>query len=510
MSVAHALEGAMAAAVDRHRCGDFEAAESMYRQVLRSEPEQPDALHLMGLLAFQTDRLADSIYFFRRALAVRPMFANAWHSLAKALHLQGRADEASVAYRRAISLANDYVEAYCDYATLLAERGQVDEAIAAYQDALSHKPEFVLAQYNLSLLLLLKGDYQQGFRMHESRWRASELGLIQRNFTQPQWRGEPLNGRRILLHCEQGFGDAIQFIRYAPHVAERGGKVIIECHAALKSLFSNIVGVDQVIVEDSPLPPFDLHCPLHSLPLAMGTTVETIPSHIPYLHADLQRAEQWKTCTNSDSGTLKVGLVWAGRSTHDNDRNRSLNLKDLEPLTHIAGVSLYSLQKGQRNSRTDPAAHRIALIDHTDELNDFSDTAALIANLDLVITVDTSVAHLAGAMGKPTWVLLPFLPDWRWMLERSDSPWYSTVRLFRQSKIGDWKSPIEEVLQALHHAVDAIQNGESYGQGDLSQHPTPSRTTTRRISRPLVDQPEKPKMDGGNKLPTAPKNGYVN
>jgi hypothetical protein len=287
---------------------------------------------------------------------------------------------------------------------------------------------------------LTLGDFREGWEEYEWRWNCEELRLRRRQFAQPQWNGRPLNGQTILLHCEQGLGDTLQFIRYIPLVAERGGRVVVECQVELRRLIcANYAGIS-VVAKGEPLPEFDFHCPLMSLPKVMKTTLASMPMSVPYLHADCVLSESWRKRAGLESTFFKVGLVWAGRRQHKNDRNRSMALEDFASLGKVNNVKFFSIQKDGQSQRE--ASAQLAVTDTTADLHDFSDTAALIA-------VDTSVAHLAGAMGKPVWILLPFVPDWRWMLERSDSPWYSTMRLFRQPSAGDWKSVIQEVADAL-------------------------------------------------------------
>jgi len=260
-----------------------------------------------------------------------------------------------------------------------------------------------------------------------------------------------LNGRAILLHCEQGIGDAIQFIRYAPLVASRGGRVIIECPPGLTRLFQNSNNLGQIITKGKPLPLFDLQCPLMSLPLAFKTDLQSIPAAVPYLFPDPKLVETWGAKLKPSSGKRKIGLVWAGSPTFRIDRYRSMPISKLAALTFVKDADFYSLQKNSSAPPIDLSIAGIELIDLTAELNDFADTAALISNLDLVIGVDTAVVHLAGAMAKPVWLLVPFNPDWRWMLNRPDSPWYPTMRIFRQTKLGDWDSVMQNVSEVLAH-----------------------------------------------------------
>jgi hypothetical protein len=266
-----------------------------------------------------------------------------------------------------------------------------------------------------------------------------------------------LEGRTLLLHSEQGFGDALQFIRYLPLVARRGARVFVECQEALQRLVQTMSADSTVVARGRPLPPFDVHCPLLSLPRLFATDLASIPRDVPYLHADAAEAGVWRERLADASASLKVGLVWAGRPTHANDRNRTMKLAGFAPLARIPGVRFVSLQKGDAAAEAKSPPEGMELSDPTEELHDFADTAALVAALDLVIAVDTSVVHLAGALGKPVWVLLPFAPDFRWLLGRSDSPWYPTMRLFRQQRAGEWDYVIAEVRSQL----EALAEGRS-------------------------------------------------
>ena len=298
--------------------------------------------------------------------------------------------------------------------------------------------------------MLTRGEFIPGWDEYEWRWRCKDFALFRRNFPQPQWDGSDLSGHTILLHTEQGFGDALQFIRYLPLVTQRGGRIIIQCQAELQRLFQIMAGDCPVMARGQPLPAFDVHCPLLSLPRVFGTTLGTIPRQVPYLHAAHAMVENWRERLAVDAGSLNVGLAWAGHPAFKGDRLRSpRHLSLLAPLVKIRKARFVSLQKGEASNQTRNPPEGMNLVDWTEELKDFADTAALIANLDLVISSDTAVVHLAGAMGKPVWVLLPFAPDWRWLLEREDSPWYPTMRLFRQPAIGDWDSVMQKVVDAL-------------------------------------------------------------
>jgi hypothetical protein len=273
---------------------------------------------------------------------------------------------------------------------------------------------------------------------------------IPRQFAQPRWKGEDLTGKTILLYAELGSGDTIHLIRYAPMIAKRSGKVIVECQQGLERFLRSVDAVQEVVAEGQPLPPFDVQCPMMSIPLEFNTTLETIPANVPYLSPPPDRVAAWRERIGDNANQLKVGLVWAGRPDHKNDRQRSIRLDQFAPLATVKSVRFYSLQKGPAAaSQAAVPPPGMDLIDWTSDLHDFAETAALMMNLDLLISVDTSVVHMAGAIGKPVWVLVPFVPDFRWLLNRTDTPWYPTMRLFRQPALRDWNSVIADVTSAL-------------------------------------------------------------
>jgi tetratricopeptide (TPR) repeat protein len=344
------------------------------------------------------------------------------------------------------------IECHCNLGNTLLDKKQPKEAIAAFLRCIAINPTVPEAHYNYSLALLTLGDFQQGWEEYEYRLKCKGL-FLRRDFTQPQWDGSPLEARTILLYAEQGVGDALQFIRYLPLVEQRGGRIIVECQAELQRLFQTTAERCQIVADGQPLPAFDLHCSLLSLPRVFQTTLANLPQTVPYLQADAEETRKWQHRLADDSPIVKVGLAWAGNPDHKNDRNRSMKLARLAPLGQAPGVRFFSLQKGATAAQAKTPPPGMDLVDWTEELKDFADTAALIANLDLVIAVDTAVVHLAGAMGKPVWTLLPFVPDWRWLLEREDSPWYPTMRLFRQNSWGDWDSVITRVADALSQWV---------------------------------------------------------
>jgi hypothetical protein len=312
-------------------------------------------------------------------------------------------------------------------------------------------PDFADAHWNLSFALLLAGNYEEGWQEYEWIWR---LKKPMHTLPQPVWDGADIKGKRILLYAEQGFGDVIQFVRYAPMVAEKGAEVIVGCQKELKSLLKSLPGVSAVVAFGEALPHYDFQCPLPSLPRIFHTTLENMPSSVPYLHADFGSIAKWRDRLQNDTYSLNIGLTWAGSPGHLNDRNRSCPIDLFVPITRIDGVRLFSLQKDIPKQWTGSSLSEMDIIDYTGDMEDFSDTAGIIMNLDLVITVDTVVAHLAGALGKPVWTLLPYSPDWRWMLNREDSPWYPTMRLFRQPSPGDWISVISKVHYELHNVIE--------------------------------------------------------
>jgi hypothetical protein len=350
-------------------------------------------------------------------IGVRPNFSNGYNNLGNAVRDQGKLDEAIICYRKAIALA----------------------------------PDWGLPHYNYALTLLLTGDFERGWIEHEARRRAPEVGIFIQDFPKPTWDGSNLNGRTILIHSEQGFGDSIQFVRYVPLVAERGGRVILQCDDELYPLFRHMRGPEIVLPRSQPLPEFDLHCPMLSLPLAFKTTsLEAIPSNTPYLDLPPSETEKWRKRLSRFRDRMNIGIVWAGRPTHPGDRHRSISLKELAPVAEIEGIQLHSVQKGPATGDLKHAeTSAMNVIDWTDELTDFEQTAALIHNLDLVISVDTAPAHLAGALNKPVWVLLPWIPDWRWLMSGDTTPWYPTMRLFRQPVRGDYETPIRHMVDAL-------------------------------------------------------------
>ncbi|HEY8750745.1 MAG TPA: tetratricopeptide repeat protein, partial [Tepidisphaeraceae bacterium] len=341
-----------------------------------------------------------------------------------------------------------YAEAFNNLGNIYQERQQPVEAIAAYERALTLNPAYAEAELALGSTLLLAGDFARGWPLYEARWKVAGRSA-NRGLTQPMWDGGDLNGRSILLHAEQGLGDTIQFIRYVPAVRAKGARQVkVLCPPVLARLLEGQLGIDLVVSDESALPPFDVHFPLVSLPRILGTNLETILAPVPYLSADPARVEFWRRRLNMLTPARNVGLVWAGSASHLNDHNRSIPLAKMGPLAQ-PGIRFISLQIGEPALQARLPIPGMGLVDWTDELDDLAQTAALIVNLDLVITVDTAVAHLAGALSKRVWLMLPAAPDWRWMWGRSDSPWYPTMKLFRQPSRGDWPTVIRQIAAEM-------------------------------------------------------------
>jgi tetratricopeptide (TPR) repeat protein len=424
--------------------GRIEEVLDQYAQALALQPDQAQALTNRGYALSCLGRLDEALASLDRAVEAKPDFPEALSNRGNVLRALNRHDAAIVDYLMALAIRPDSVVALNNLGVTLNGLNRCEGALARFDAALAIQPDHAEVHFNRSLLLMTMGELGAGGREYEWRWRQEDWADRRRNFLQPLWLGEAqLAGKTILLHAEQGLGDTLHFVRYVPMVARRGARVILEVQPSLKSLLGIVEGIAAIVGNGEPLPPFDLHCPLMSLPLAFGTELETIPADMPYLLPSADLLAKWEALLG-DRCALRVGIAWAGSPAHKNNRSRSIAPERLERLLSMPGVEFISLQKDL--SEPDRATLARAEVRTVGEmLEDFADTAAVISLLDLVISVDTAVAHLAGALGKPTWVMLPYSPDFRWLLERRDSPWYPTARLFRQPQIGDWESVIEEV-----------------------------------------------------------------
>src|SRR5271166_6092803 len=445
------------AGLRHHQAGRLDEAERLFRQVLAISPRQTESLQMLGTIAYQTGRHDLAFDLIRKAVVSNPGDASAHSNLGNLLLQQGRLDEAIASYRRALDRKPDLPEALNNLGNALKARKRFDEAVASYRRALALKPDDPDVHYNLGMALLARGDMPAGWEEHEWRWKTPQLSPAHRGFVQPQWRGEAGEGRTLLVHAEQGFGDTLQFCRYAPLAAARGLRVVLDVPRPLVRLLRSLSGADQIVANGEALPPFDLHCPMLSLPLALGTTITTIPGDAPYLHAEATQVAAWRTRLGAlNNHGPRIGLAWAGNprahllAAAAAGRRRSMNPELLAPLFGVPERHFFSLQKDG------PAAPPgFPLTDFMGEMEDFADTAALIANLDLVISVDTAVAHLAAASGKPVWLLERFDTCWRWLDGRRDSPWYPGLRLYRQPQPGDWDSVLAEVARDLRDLTAA-------------------------------------------------------
>jgi tetratricopeptide (TPR) repeat protein len=507
-------------ALGHHQAGRLQEAERLYRNILAREPEHPDALHLLGVIAHQigqheqavalielairiqprapayynnlgealtaltrldeaitayeqagnlapdyaeahnnlgialqmSKREEKAIAAFGRAIQVKPDFAEAHYNLGNVLLDTGRPEEAVREYRAALRLLPNYTQAHNNLGIALVAQLQIEEAIQAFDQALRLVPDFAEAHANKGMALLLKGDFAKGWPEHSWRFGCAEQQQrsAQNRFREPQWDGSDFTGKTLLVHAEQGLGDTIQFVRYLPSVKAKGGQVLLACPPDLHRLFANLAGADALLADPRDLSidvAFDMHVSLLELPQLFGTELGSIPQQVPYLRVNAEQVAAWRSRISAER--FNVGLCWAGRPTHPNDRNRSIALSAFAPLARVPGVTFYSLQKGAAAQQLRQPPAGMELIDCSGDLHDFTDTGALIMNLDLVISVDTAPVHVTGALGQKVWTLLPFAPDWRWLREREDSPWYPTMRLFRQPRLGDWAAVMQEVANAL-------------------------------------------------------------
>jgi tetratricopeptide (TPR) repeat protein len=418
--------------------GQPDEAQACFERALALRPKRVESHIGLGVVLRDQGRLEDAVAQYARALALAPDHAETRNNLGVVLVDLGRLDEAIAQYERALAVQPDRAELHYNLGSALQRQGRYAEALACYARALALKPDYAQAHLNRSLALLLTGEFDEGWREYE--WRFA-VNVYDRHFDQPLWSGKPLAGQSILIHAEQGLGDTLQFIRFVPTVAERGGRVVLEVPQSLVRLANTVTGVAQIVVAGDPLPAFACHCPLLSLPRVFKTNLTTIPGGAPYLsvpaEASTARAERIAAAPG-----LKVGLVWAGTTVG------GIDLRLLQPLWDVAGISWFSLQVGDRSGDIS-FLDNVKIADLSPWLADFAETAAAVCQLDLVISVDTSVAHLAGALGRPTWLLLTYAAEWRWLLDRDDSPWYPTARLFRQRQAGDWPGLAREVAAAL-------------------------------------------------------------
>ena len=475
------LEALKNRALTLQRLGFFEEAHQDFDQVIKNNPDDPELLNSHGVVLTELKEYELAILSFDRAIALRNDFVEAFHNRANTLSACERYDdaladftkaheldhaftpsimglgdtlvnlsrqvEALPYYQRLMTLTPDDARAFNNMGAALHALEKLDCAILNYDKALSLKPNYPDANYNKSFLMLLFGDYLDGWKAHEWRLEMGDLKSKLSSISLPRWCGESnIDGKRILITAEQGLGDFIHFSRYIPMLFDKGAQVVLETPEALKSLASSLHPDLEIVESGCDYPDAEVFCPIMSLPHAFSTTVDTIPG-APYLFANTEKGEQWRTRLGRGAAK-KIGLVWSGNKAHKNDHNRSTDLRTLEPLFSLP-FEWHSLQKELRSGDAEFLEQYPSVQQHQDQLSSFDDTAALIDALDLVITVDTSVAHLAGALGKPVWIMLPKVPDYRWMLDRNDTPWYPSARLFRQTTSGDWSDVVWTIAKSL-------------------------------------------------------------
>lgn len=439
--------------------GRYEEAIRRYERALVLRPSHADTHNNFGNALIELGRLTEALECYERARALNVGSIDASVNCANVLRRLHRYEEALTCADSAVQMDGERPEAHCGRGAALAGMGRREEALASYRRAIELKPTLAEGLWNKALVHLAQGEFEEGWSLYEARWKVRSLGLTHRYAAQPRWHGtEALAGKVILLHAEQGYGDTIQFCRYATLVAARGARVILGVPSALAPVMKSLAGVAEILVSGA-APGFDYHSPLLSLPLAFGTRLSEIPAPRSYLAAENAARRRWATRLGPREG-MRVGLAWSGKASHTNDANRSIPLRECLSLS-ACPAQFVSLQKEIRISDIPALDGFPGLRRFDDELGDFGDTAALIAELDLIITVDSAVAHLAGALGKPVWILLPYVADWRWLLERADSPWYPSARLFRQERPGDWSSVIAQVAAELRAMPHEIPSGVS-------------------------------------------------
>jgi len=432
---------------DLYKCGDKHAAVECFERALALDPHRYETHNGLGLALADLGQYEAATEILRKGLLLHPDCAQLSASLGYVFDSKGDLGSAADAYRRAIRLDPNLAATHRELGLVLFGLGELADATECFERVRALDPESAEATFYLATIHLLQGHLALGWSEYESRWRTAAGLRMRRPFSQPQWKGEPLEGARILIYAEQGLGDTLQFVRYVPMVTGRGGQVILEVQPKLQRLLTGIEGAPQVLSRGDALPEFTWQCPMVSLPLAFATEMSTIPAKTPYLYPNPALLDVWRK--RLQGATFRIGLAWAGSPKHGGDRWRSIPLAQIAPLTNLEGTTFYSLQVGHAAEQVKQLLPPARLVDLQDDQEDFADTAAIVANLDLVISVDTSVAHLAGAMGKPVWILLHNAPDWRWFLEREDSPWYPTARLFRQSAHGNWQDVLGRVEREL-------------------------------------------------------------
>jgi tetratricopeptide (TPR) repeat protein len=427
----------------------FDEALASYDEAIALRSNYAEAFSNRAAALNELNRLEEAIACCAKAIALKSDFAEAYYNRGNALYALKQLDAASASYDTAVALKPDYAEAFYNRGTTRIDLKRTADALSDFDRAIALRPEYADAYWNRANGRLLVGRYQEGWADYEWRWRAEQKASHIRGLRKPQWdRCIDVKDKTLLLHAEQGFGDTIMVARYVRRVAEAGARIILEVPAALEPLLAEFGDVAQVVISGQPLPPFDLHCPLMSLPGAFGTTLETIPRDVPYLSVPESYTEKWRRRLQ-EFHRPRIGISWAGRPTFKRDHDRSIGLRGMLPLLSCMGMHFFSIQKYLREGDAEILQHNPHIIQLGASIENFADTAAIMSSLDLVISSDTATVHLAGALAKPVWILLHFVPDWRWLLDRSDSPWYPTARLFRQSERENWTSVVADVGREL-------------------------------------------------------------
>lgn len=449
LGIAYSLKGKAERSINK-----FQAARQWLEKAAQADPHNLQAMNNLGIVLRLLGETESAVACFQKALAVRPDYAEALTNLATCLHDLGEIDEAIACCGTILSLKPDAAEAHINLGVFLQQKGAHQEALSSFTKALRFRPRSIDAAWNKALSLLALGHYKEAWALHEA---GLGIAHMRGPYTpDKRWQGEDLAGKRLLICCEQGLGDNLQFVRYAALCKERGANVLVQCPESLRALLSNSPSID-VLPKKPGAGDYDLHIPIMSLPYMFGTEIDTIPSRFPYLHVGANARQKW--APRFDMGGFKVGLVWAGNPREDQinahlvDRRRSMDLADLLPLFDVEKVTFYNLQMGAKAGQIDDGHLQSRLIDWMKDVRDFEDTAAIVEHLDLVISVDTSVVHLAGGMGKPVWVLSRFDACWRWLQNRPSNPWYPSARVFGQQKPGDWQSVIVRVKEALQEVL---------------------------------------------------------
>jgi len=430
------------------QAGRLDEAAPAYQKLLESQPTNIQAQHSLAEIYRLQKKFSLAEPEFQKLVRLRPNDVQAWVGLADSLRWQYKMEPWLAASQRAVQIDPNSVDALHQLGWALLDLARPREALPLVERAIRLSPREPRLYWLRGFILLMLGEYPQGWNNYESRWEVTGLNLKRPSLGRPQWRGEDLRGKTVYLFPEQGLGDTLQFIRYAPLILERGAKdVFVATPPEIESLLARSMPGIKLLRPGDPLPEIDFQCPIMSLPLAFGTTLENVPAKVPYLTPDPVAVTKWKERLSQYPG-LKVGLAWAGRPTNPNDFHRSTTLQKLRGLAGIPGIQFVSLQKGYASDQAKQVPE-LGMIDWTSELNDFADTAALVGALDHVISICTSITHLSGAMGKPTSTILSYTADFRWMLDRDDSPWYPSIKLFRQPTYGEWDSVVQNVRKAL-------------------------------------------------------------